>query len=89
MLPCILPSERYFATNFISFLQLYVLDIYFKSPVDISLELLNIHYEAMEIGQIDIAMMSLHHSFRCRLLGGYNLSLLLQSHEDELKLSVS
>lgn len=57
--------------------------------MDISSKLIKRYHEAMKIGQGDSAMISLLQAWRFRLLGGYNLSLILKTFEDRLKLSVS
>jgi len=50
---------------------------------------MNRYHDGMKIGQVDGAMIALVHGWRFRLFGGYNLSLILQSIEDRLEITVS
>lgn len=64
----------------------HTIDVWWTSPRDISRHLLKYHDDAMKCGQLDVAIFSLRQSWRFKLLGGENLSLIFQSAEDRLKL---
>ena len=72
-----------------SFQKLLTIDIWYTSARDISRSLLDYSHDAMKLGQVDVAMLSLRQSWRFKLFGGENLSMILQSSGDRIRLMVS
>ena len=80
-------TKHYFdgRANLLPFL---AIDIWFKHPIDLSSRIYSYHQKSLKMGQWDIGMISLHQSWRYKIFGGENLSLILKSTGDMLELIV-
>lgn len=73
------------ASCFFLLLKFAGIDIWFQSPRDISASLLEYYEAASRTGRRDLAMIALRLAWRFKFLGGENLSLIQQKHDERLE----
>ena len=81
-------NTRYSFCNSVWSSQLFGIDIWFYCPREISSGCIELHLDAMKIGEVDYAMYSLQLAWRYKIMGGENLSVALKAVGDRVQLMV-